>query len=274
MASLTIGQVERLDPYLLMAVLGKRYVHPGGRRATEQLLDWADIGPGCEVLDIGCGVGTTAIEVARRTGAHVVAADLSPIMVELARRNVAAAGVEELVRVETADICQLPYADGAFDRVIAEAVTMFVDRPTAAGELVRVCRAGGRVLATEFFWRSAPTEEARGVFLGEVCPGLRFDSVEDWVALYTASGLEEIQTSTGPFEMLTARGFIDDEGVVGAVRFGLKGLSRRVYLRRLRWLLPRMARSVAFLGYLAVAGVKPPFVGDDRVGIGRSSHGG
>lgn len=265
MASLTVEQVERLDPYLLMAVLGKRYVHPGGRRATEQLLDWADIDPSCEVLDIGCGVGTTAIEVARRTGARVVAADLSPIMVGLARRNVAAAGLEDLIHVEAADICRLPYPDGTFDRVIAEAVTMFVNRSDAAGELARVCRAGGRVLATEFFWRFSPTEEAREVFLGEVCPGLHFDSVEDWVALYAASGLEEIQTSTGPFEMLTARGFIDDEGVGRTVRFGLKGLSRRVYLRRLRWLLPRMARSVPFLGYLAVAGVKPSLAGDGIV---------
>lgn len=262
METLTVDEVERLDPYLLMAVLGKRYVHPGGRRATEQLLAWAEIEPTCEVLDIGCGVGTTAIEVARRTGARVVAADISPIMVEHARHNVAAAGVGDLVRVEVADICALPYADGSFDRVIAEAVTMFVDRAEAAGELARVCRAGGRVLATEFFWRAPPTDEARGIFLGEVCPGLHFDSIEDWVGLYSASGLEQIQTSTGPFEMLTPRGFIDDEGIRGVVRFGLRSLSRRVYLRRLRWLLPRMARSVAFLGYLAVAGVKPALESD------------
>jgi SAM-dependent methyltransferase len=257
MMRLTVAEVEQLDPYLLMAVLGKRYVHPGGRRATEQLLEWADIGASHEVLDIGCGVGTTAIEVARRTGARVVAADISPVMVDRARRNVAAAGMEEQVRVEVADICDLPYPDGAFDRVIAEAVTMFVERPRAAAELARVCGSGGRVLATEFFWRKPPTREAREIFLGEVCPGLHFDSVDDWVRLYAGSGLESIRTATGPFEMLTPRGFVDDEGVGGSVRFGLRGLSRWVYLRRLRWLLPRMARSVGFLGYLAVVGAKP-----------------
>lgn len=123
---------------------------------------------------------------------------------------------------------------------------------------------GGRVLATEFFWREPPTEEAREIFLGQVCPGLHFDSVEDWVRLYQGSGLDGIRTTTGPFEMLTPRGFLDDEGVGGAVLFGLRALSRRVYLRRLRWLLPRMARSVAFLGYLAVAGVKP---GRKSVGV-------
>lgn len=262
MSSLTVAEIERLDPYLLMAVLGKRYVHPGGRRATDQLLDWAEIGPSHAVLDIGCGVGTTAMEVARRTGAHVVAADISPVMLERAGRDVAAAGLEHLVRVEAADICELPYPDGTFDRVVAEAVTMFVDRPRAAAELTRVCREGGRVLATEFFWRAPPTEEARQIFLGEVCPGLRFEDVEDWVRLYQAAGLERLRTATGPFEMLTPRGFITDEGIGGTVRFGMRGLSRRVYLRRLRWLLPRMARSVAFLGYLAVTGVKPAQTSD------------
>jgi SAM-dependent methyltransferase len=256
MRGMTVEQVEQLDPYLLMAVLGKRYVHPGGRRATEQLLTWAEIDGTHQVLDIGCGVGTTAIEIARRTGAQVIAADISSEMVARARRNVAAAGVEDRVRVENADICYLPYPDGTFDRVIAEAVTMFVDRPRAAAELARVSRPGGRVLATEFFWREPPTDEAREIFLGQVCPGLQFDSVEDWVRLYESAGLEGLRTATGPFEMLTPRGFVDDEGVTGMLRFGLHAASRRVYLRRLRWLLPRMSRSVGFLGYIAVSGEK------------------
>lgn len=49
---------------------------------------------------------------------------------------------------------------------------MFVDRPRAAAELVRVCAPGGRVLATEFFWRKPLPPEAREIFLGQVCPGM------------------------------------------------------------------------------------------------------
>jgi hypothetical protein len=36
---LSTGQIEELDPYALMAVLGKRVIHPGGRRATDFLHD-------------------------------------------------------------------------------------------------------------------------------------------------------------------------------------------------------------------------------------------
>lgn len=257
MSTLTAADVRALDPYLLMAVVGKRVVHPGGRRATAQLLDWAAIRSGEEVLDVGCGVATTAIDIARATGGRVTAADVSPLMRERAERNVRAAGVSDRVEVAHGDILALPYPDDSFDCVIAEAVTMFVDRPKAAAELVRVCRSGGRVLATEFFWRRPPTEEARHIFLGEVCPGLRFDSVEDWVGIYRAAGLADVRTTTGPFDMMTPRGFVHDEGLRGSMRFVGNALTRTTYLRRLAWLMPRMARAVPYLGYIVVCGRTP-----------------
>jgi hypothetical protein len=85
--------------------------------------------------------------------------------------------------------------------VIAEAVTMFVDRSRAASDLARVTRPGGKVLATEFFWRQPPSAGAREVFLGQVCPGLEFDTLEDWVSLSESAGLTGVETVTGPFEM-------------------------------------------------------------------------
>jgi ubiquinone/menaquinone biosynthesis C-methylase UbiE len=149
MSTLSSAQVHALDPYAFLAVLGKRVIHPGGRASTDKLLTWADLKAGERVLDIGCGVGTTAVRLVREHDARVVAADLSPLMRERASRAVDAAGLVDRVDVAEADILDLPYADDSFDCVIAEAVTMFVDRPRAAAELVRVCQPGGRVLATE-----------------------------------------------------------------------------------------------------------------------------
>lgn len=185
MTRLAATEIAALDPYRFMAMIGKRVIHPGGRASTESLLARAGIGAGSRVLDVGCGVATTAIEIARRHGAEVSAVDISPMMLEQATANVRAAGVQWRVTVTAGDILDLDldFDDGAFDVVIAEAVTMFVDRRRAASELARVTRPGGRVLATEFFWRRSPSEEAREVFLGQVCPGLEFDTVEDWMAI-------------------------------------------------------------------------------------------
>ena len=209
------------------------------------------------MLDVGCGVASTAVEIARRFGAQVTAVDISPVMLERAEANVAAAGVTGQVDVEHGDILELGFPGDAFDVVIAEAVTMFVDRARAASELARVTRPGGRVLATEFFWRQPPSAEAKEIFLGQICPGLEFDTVDDWVRIYGSAGLTGLRTETGPFEMMTARGFLGDEGFARCL--GIMGTvaSRPAHLRKMAWLMPRMAKAVPYLGYIVVAGTKP-----------------
>jgi SAM-dependent methyltransferase len=245
------------DPYLLFGLLGKQVIHPGGRRATEELFSLAAPAPGQHVLDIGCGAGTTAIEMASRFGAAVTAADVSPDMRDRAVANAHRAGVTDRVSVEAADICALPYEDGRFDRVVAEAVTMFVDRDRAIAELVRVCRPGGLVLATEFHWRRPPTVEARHAFLGELCPGMLFDTVDDWLARYGAAGLVDLQMKTGPFEMMTVRGFISDEGIGNAVRVMARAMTSGTARRRMLWIMPRISKAVPYLGYVLICGRRP-----------------
>jgi SAM-dependent methyltransferase len=257
MTKLAAEEIAGLDPYKFMAVIGKRVIHPGGRASTESLLGRATISDTTRVLDVGCGVATTAVEIARRFAARVTAVDIAPLMLERARANVAAAGVQHLVSVEHGDILDLQFPDDTFDVVIAEAVTMFVDRQRAATELARVTRPGGRVLATEFFWREAPTAEAREIFLGQVCPGLQFDTIEDWMRIYSAAGLADLETETGPFEMMTPRGFLADEGIGRCFAVMGRVASRPAHLRKMAWLMPRMARAVPYLGYIVVAATKP-----------------
>jgi SAM-dependent methyltransferase len=249
--------VMSLDPYAFMAVLGKRVIHPGGRRSTEELFSLARLQEGQTALDVGCGVGTTAIQVARRFRAAVTAIDISPIMLERARLNVQRVGLERNIEIEQGDVLALRFADNTFDRVIAEAVTMFVDRQRAAKELVRVCRPNGMVLATEFFWRQPPTDEAREIFLGQVCPGMQLDKLDGWVRIYKDAGLSAIEVRSGPFEMMTPRGFIQDEGFINAFACMFRGLSRVAYLRKMAWLMPRITKAVPYLGYILVGGVKP-----------------
>jgi ubiquinone/menaquinone biosynthesis C-methylase UbiE len=249
-------EVERLDPYVFMAVIGKRVIHPGGRAATEQLLKRAAITGESRVLDAGCGVGTTAITIAERFGAQVTAVDVEPLMLERANEAVRAARAADRVHVQEGDILALDFPDSSFDVVIAEAVTMFVDRALAAGELIRVCRPRGRVLATEFMWRRPPSEEAREAFLGQVCPGLRFDTADDWVRIYSEAGLSNVEIDEGPFEMMSPKGFVQDEGIGGSLSVMRRVMTRPAYMKKMVWLMPRMRRAVPYLGYIVVSGEK------------------
>ncbi len=82
MMKLEAEEIAKLDPYKFLAVIGKRVIHPGGRASTEALLQRAAITSTSGVLDVGCGVATTAVEIARRYGAHVTALDIAALMLD------------------------------------------------------------------------------------------------------------------------------------------------------------------------------------------------
>jgi SAM-dependent methyltransferase len=108
-----------------------------------RLVQACEIGPGQRVLDVAAGTGNAAIPAAA-TGADVIASDLTPELFEAGRARAADAGVE-LEWVE-ADAENLPFEAGAFDTVISSIGVMFAPHhQAAADELVRVCRAGGKV---------------------------------------------------------------------------------------------------------------------------------
>jgi ubiquinone/menaquinone biosynthesis C-methylase UbiE len=92
------------------------------------------------ILEVGCGWGELAAWLAEATGAEVVATDLSPRMVELARENGVAA--------EVADVQALPFPEASFDVAVAAWMLYHVpDLPKGIAELARVLRPGGRLVA-------------------------------------------------------------------------------------------------------------------------------
>jgi SAM-dependent methyltransferase len=92
------------------------------------------------VLEVGCGWGWFAERLTRELGVEVVAIDLSPRMVELARDRGVAARV--------ADVQELPFDDAEFDVAVANWMLYHVpDLDRGLAELARVLRPGGRLVA-------------------------------------------------------------------------------------------------------------------------------
>jgi SAM-dependent methyltransferase len=103
--------------------------------------------PPARILDLGTGTGLAALALARRfPEAEVVGADVSPRMIDEARRNTPAELVDR-VRFEQADAAELPYAEGSFDLVSLANMIPFFDelqRVTAPGGWLLFSFSGGR----------------------------------------------------------------------------------------------------------------------------------
>jgi ubiquinone/menaquinone biosynthesis C-methylase UbiE len=109
----------------------------------ETLCEAVDLHAGQRVLDVAAGNGNAALAAAR-CGCDVVASDYVPALLAGAVRRAEADGLP--LRVETADAERLPFADGSFDAVLSTFGVMFApDQESAASELLRVCRAGGKI---------------------------------------------------------------------------------------------------------------------------------
>lgn len=103
------------------------------------------------VLDIATGTGDLAIQLARTIhGATITGVDLSAGMVEIGRRKVADAGLQQRITLGVADCLDLPFADDTFAAVtVAYGVRNFADLLAGYREMYRVLRPGAMLCVVE-----------------------------------------------------------------------------------------------------------------------------
>jgi SAM-dependent methyltransferase len=110
---------------------------------SELLCESVDLHAGERVLDVACGSGNAALAAARRF-CRVVGVDDVPELLERAHQRAQAEGLE--VTFLEGDAEDLPFPDGSFEVVLSACDAMFTpDQERTVGELLRVCRPGGRI---------------------------------------------------------------------------------------------------------------------------------
>lgn len=179
---------------------------------SPQLADFARVGAGQHVLDVGCGPGALTTElVARVSARNVTAIDPSPSFVDAARAR--HPGVD--VRQGAAE--SLPFADAAFDASLAQLVVHFMADPLAGvTEMARVTREGGMVAAC--VWDHGGGRGPLSLFwdaVAELDPDAENESHltgsrdGDLVALLQAAGLHDVEQTvmSAPVEHATFEAF-------------------------------------------------------------------
>jgi SAM-dependent methyltransferase len=171
----------------------------------DDLVARLDPEPGERWLDVGTGTGAVALRAAR-AGAHVTGVDLSPVMVQAARRSALREGLAAWF--EVGDVERLFFADGRFD-VVSSALGAFLapDHAAAAAELARVCRRGGRLGLVA--WLPDPELDAlHAPYRDERCPECgdrRNWGREDYVRRLL-SGDFELELAEGELRLRAASG--------------------------------------------------------------------
>ena len=174
--------------------------------------DLAALEPGDSALDVACGTGDLAIELARRVGAggEVIGPDFAEEMLERAR-----AKAPELAW-EWGNALELPYASGRFDAAtVGFGARNFSDLDRGLAEMARVVKPGGRVVVLEI---TTPRRPPLSTFYS-----VWFDRVVPLIGRLT--GEEEAYT----YLPSSVRRFPAPDGLAGAMQ--------RAGLGDIRWIL-------------------------------------
>jgi len=126
-------------------------------------------------LDVATGTADLAIDAARRyPGVSVVGIDFAAPMLEVGRRKVREAGLEDRIELQEADAMALPFPDGSFDvSAVAFGMRNMPDKIRALREMARVTAPGGQVMVLEMaFAPSAAFRPIYGFYLGWLLPRL------------------------------------------------------------------------------------------------------
>ncbi len=149
-------------------------------RMVDVIVDPAVIEKGHHVLDAGCGVGGTALHLARTAGCSVTGVNINRMQLEMARRKAAEAGLGRRIDFQYADCSlNLPFSDNSIDVVVnIESACHYGDRGKFLQEASRVLKPSGKIVAMDWMARDGLAAEEYDEYIVPLCQPFAVSGLE------------------------------------------------------------------------------------------------
>lgn len=160
------------------------------RQLRKRAINLADIQPGEQVLDVGCGTGTLAIQAKRRVGKAGRVAGIDPGTQQIARARAKAARRNVSIDFQIGVIEQLPFPDQTFDVVLTTLMMHHLPQSLkiqGLSEIARVLKPGGRLVVADFTHKQQRKGSATRFHAG----GSR---MQDLVTMVSDASFEQVTT--------------------------------------------------------------------------------
>ncbi|TCP18040.1 methyltransferase family protein [Nicoletella semolina] len=217
-----VGMKKEEVGHHFLARLGKTRLRPGGKLATDWLIANANFHSEKKVLEVACNMGTTAIQIAKQFGCQITGVDIDEEALKKAKVNINEQEVSDLVQVQRGNATRLPFEDNTFDIVINEAMLTMLPieaKEKAIREYFRVLKPNGLLLTHDVMLNR---EDNTQVVLDKLRNAINISvtplTKAGWKNTFSNCGFRNVETFTGEMSLLSPKGLIHDEGILGTLK--------------------------------------------------------
>lgn len=227
-------QLDQMPGHWLLAQLGKRVLRPGGMELTQRMLLALRIQPSDQVVEVAPGLGATASQVLAKSPASYRGVERDPEALRMAQKAVASfSNPDYQVQQGSAEATGLEEASASVFYGEAMLTMQAANRKKAmVEEAFRVLKPGGRYGIHELGLVPDDLAEADKNLINKglqqaIRVNARPLTEAEWRSLLTDAGFVVKASAVLPMHLLEPARLIQDEGLKGALRFGLNLLKNK-----------------------------------------------
>ncbi|MDH5729637.1 MAG: class I SAM-dependent methyltransferase [Gammaproteobacteria bacterium] len=236
--------------------VGGTWLHPDGINSTMNLLKHVSLSKDMNVLDLGCGLGSTSRYITKKYGCWVTAIDKDPDMIERAKK-LTNGRVSHSIEYKTLDANSSELISNSFDCVIIQSVLCFNEKAKILKEAYRLLKSGGKLVINEVTWLRKPTNTVERVTRSTICETFKGAlTKEQWQALLTDIGFENTQGTAYGFHVVTPYQMLREEGLFATLKIFWRVLRDPQTNMRLNAVSRYIKNYPGYFGYGIYSGTK------------------